>query len=156
MHVLFVCSGNTCRSPLAEGMTRALVRLRGLDVTVASAGTSTWEGSPASDGSILVGLERTFDLSLHRARPLTRELVAAATLVLGMAPQHVDRATELGGEGKAHLLTDYARGKPTGRSIGDPFGGSVDAYRRMADELEIELALLVNRLAGEQTSQGPA
>lgn len=156
LSVLFVCSGNTCRSPLAEGMARQLVGARGLDVVVGSAGTSAWEGSPASDGSILVGLERALDLSLHRARPLTRGLVSEAGLVLGMATQHVERALELGGTGKTYLLTDYARQQPTGRSIGDPFGGAVDGYRRMADELAAELALIVERLALEQAQPGSA
>ena len=155
-HVLFVCSGNTCRSPLAEGMARRLLAARGLDVTVGSAGTSAWDGSPASDGSILVGLERSLDLSLHRARPLTRELLAEASLVLGMAPHHVERALELGGEGKSFLLTDYASRTPSGRSISDPFGGAVDGYRRMADELARELALVVDRLAVEPSPPGSA
>ena len=149
VHVLFVCTGNTCRSPLAEAIARRLIAERALDVTVASAGTSALHGAPASDGSLLVGLERSFDLSRHRARRLTSELVDEADLVLGMATHHVEYAHDLGGQDKVFLLTDYALGRVTGRSIADPFGGAVDQYRRMADELEQELARVVERLAAE-------
>lgn len=155
MHVLFVCTGNTCRSPLAEALARRLVATRGLDVTVSSAGTGANEGMPASDGSLLVGLERSLDLSLHRARPLTRDLVDEADLVLCMATSHVERAQELGGEGKVYLLADYARAQQTGRCIADPFGGAVDHYRTTAAELEHELVRVVDRLAAEQAPPGP-
>ena len=155
-HLLIVCTGNTCRSPLAEAIVRRLIAARGLDVTVASAGTSASEGMPASDGSLLVGLERSLDLSLHRARLLTRERLAEADLVLAMAMHHVERAGELGGEGKAFLLTDFGRAQETGRSIADPFGGAVEEYRRMADEMELELGLVVDRLAAEQAPPGSA
>lgn len=155
MHLLFVCTGNTCRSPLATALTRRLVAARGLDVTVASAGTGAIAGAPASDGSLLVGLERDVDLSAHRSRLLMPELVAGADLVLCMSAHHVERVRELGGEGKAFLLTDYAAGRPVGRAINDPFGGAFDSYRRMADELEGELPRVVERLSLEQSTQGP-
>src|SRR6185437_4110348 len=70
MNVIFVCTGNTCRSPLAEALARRAAQLRGVDATFASAGTGAALGSPATDGAILVGLERDVDLSRHRSRPL--------------------------------------------------------------------------------------
>lgn len=152
---MFVCSGNTCRSPLAAALARRLVHAHGLDVSVASAGTGAIDGSPASDGSMVVGLERGVDLSSHRAQFLTRELVDAADLVLCMATQHVERVRELGSEGKAFLLTDYAAARAIGRAINDPFGGAFEGYRRMADELERELAGVIDRLSLEQSTRGP-
>lgn len=151
-HVLFVCTGNTCRSPLAAAMARAHAAARGLDLIVSSAGTSAWQDAPASDASILVGLERKLDLSTHRARHLTRELVAEATLILGMAAHHVAAARALGGEGKVFLLTDYAANTTTGRAIHDPFGEALESYRRLADDLDVEIPRVIRRLADDQAA----
>jgi len=148
-NVLFVCTGNTCRSPLAAAMARQLAAARGLDLTVSSAGTDASPGAPASDGSMLVALERDLDLSTHRARLLTRDLVAAAAVILGMAPQHVQQALALGGEGKAFLLADFAAREATDHAVHDPFGAGLDAYRHMADQLAALMPAVLERLAGD-------
>lgn len=154
MHVLFVCTGNTCRSPLAEGLARQRLAERGVsDVVVSSAGTAAWPDAPASDGSLLVALEHDIDLSGHRARLLSRELVEQADLVLTMGPHHLERVEALGGAGKAFLLTDYAsRGAEQGH-IGDPFGGGLETYRAMYAELERELQRALARLMADTGSQ---
>src|SRR3989441_11778707 len=107
-HVLFVCTGNIRRSPLAWSLLERALKDRRLDVTVSSAGTGAWDGAPASEGAYLVGLERGLDLSGHRARLLTRELVEQADLILTMARHHRARVDELGGEGKVFVLSEYA------------------------------------------------
>jgi protein-tyrosine-phosphatase len=151
MHILFVCTGNTCRSPLAESIARAMVAERARDdVQVSSAGTNAWDGASASDGSILVALEHGLDLSTHRARSVTSELVAAADLVLTMSPSHLERVEALGGEGKTHLLTTFAAGGARlegGQPIHDPFGGDLITYRETFEELEDVLRRVVDRLA---------
>jgi len=103
-------------------LERAL-KERGLDLTVSSAGTGAWDGAPASEGAYLVGLERGLDLSGHRARLLTRELVDQADLILTMARHHRARVDELGGEGKVFVLGEYA-GKGSDE-VSDPFGGDL-------------------------------
>ena len=151
-HVLFVCTGNICRSPLAASLLERALKDRGLEVAVSSAGTGAWDGAPASEGAYLVGLERGLDLSGHRARLLTRELVEEADLILTMARHHRARVDELGGEGKVFVLGEYA-GKG-GDEVSDPFGGDLDVYRDTFAELEALIAAVVERL--QQEGRGEA
>jgi protein-tyrosine-phosphatase len=151
MRLLFVCTGNTCRSPLAEAIANRIVIDRALDsFEIGSAGTSTWENSPASDASILVGIERGLDLSRHRARQLSRDLVSESDLILAMGPHHLDRIEALGGEGKSFLLTTYASGGMSNSPIADPFGGDLDAYRTTVDELATEIRKVFDRISAEK------
>ena len=156
MRILFVCTGNTCRSPLAEGLARKVIVERALgDVDVMSAGTSAWDGAPASDGALLVGMERSIDLGHHRAQTLTRELVRDADLVLAMGPHHLERIEALGGTGRAYLLTDYASRGATTRPINDPIGGELDLYRTTVDELDQEIRKVFDRILAERSSGTP-
>ena len=156
MKILFVCTGNTCRSALAEGIARREAIERGLmDFDVGSAGTSAWNGAPASDGGLLVALEHGVDLSGHRARQLTREIVQENDVILVMGPHHLERAEALGGEGKAHLLTHYAAHGSTDRPVSDPFGGDLEVYRATYEELEKEIKRVFDRIAAEQ-APGPS
>ena len=139
VHILFVCSGNTCRSPLAEAIARRLVEETGTDgVDVSSAGTFALEGGCASSGSLEVARENGLDLESFTTRRLTSELLERADLVLVMEPGH--RSGVLGlspvADTKTKLLGELAGFKGPDAVVADPFGGTLDSYRRTYQKIE--------------------
>lgn len=146
-NLLFVCTGNTCRSPMAAALARHALRERGwTQVEVASAGTGALGGSPASDEVPVVLEERDVELGAHRAQEVTSELVEWADLILAMSPTHLAAVEALGGVEKAGLVTDFLETEERGRPVIDPIGESVDVYRETRDQLERAVHALLHRL----------
>jgi len=149
MNILFVCTGNICRSPLAAAIARReLLRLQLDSVVVGSAGTAAVDGSPASGGAAVVAEENGLSLGDHRARRLTRELASGADLVVAMEPEHAERARELGAQ-RAIVLAD---------GVPDPYGLDAVAYRNTWTQIASALpAFLAEHLAhSDQTQPLPA
>jgi protein-tyrosine phosphatase len=149
--ILFVCSGNTCRSPMAGALARSALAERGWDhVEIRSAGSSAQPGFPASRGARRAAARGGLDLEGHGSTPLARDLVDWADLILTMSPHHLLVAGDLGGEGKSMLLTEFAEGtngEGPGRSIPDPFGGDDSVYDATFQELRELVGMVLDRLA---------
>ena len=134
-HILIVCTANICRSPVGEVVLRTRLHRRGFtDWTVGSAGTWALVGHGAAEFSIEVMAAQGLDISAHRARMVSRSLLAEADLVLCMESGHME-ALRAEFPDYAHHI--FLLSQMVGRhySISDPYGRSLSAYQRMATEL---------------------
>jgi protein-tyrosine-phosphatase len=148
--VLFVCTGNTCRSPLAEVALKRLLGDSAGRVEVRSAGVSAWDGAPATDLARVIARRHGLDLERHQARRLSRETLAQQDLVLLMNPGDRARVEALADDGtEIFLLPDFAQPHPTGEAIADPFGGSPEDYEASLLRIEEHLERVVPYILAE-------
>lgn len=148
-NILFVCTGNTCRSPMAEAIFNKMAENAGQEFSVRSAGLYVLPEEPASKNAVLAAKELGLTLEKHRAQPLTKQLVQDAELVLCMTKSQVEQLVRVCPEAadKVFALKAYAR---QGADIADPYGGSQEEYRACAEELELCCALALQRILEQQ------
>ncbi len=149
MNLLFVCTGNTCRSPLAEVIARAEATARGeSELDCRSAGAFAAPGRPAADPGISVASEHGLNLERHASRELTHELAEWADLVIGMDHAHVEAAAAINGSTPVHLMSDFLPPNHAlhGRGIPDPIGGDRARYAQTYDVLALAIRGLFDAL----------
>lgn len=145
MKILFVCTGNTCRSPLAQGLAKNLFPE---DFEVLSAGINAIEGQPVSENTVQVLKEKNIDISNNKAVKIQEQLLNTADYIFTMTKNHELYLVNVypGFRSKINRLGDFV---DNNKDILDPWGGSLDDYRCCANELEAMLNILAKRLKSD-------
>ncbi len=134
--LLFICSGNTCRSPLAEGLFKNYLEQNNItDIEVSSAGLSVFPGDEVSINSALVAMQRGVNISLHRARKLNPQHIAETDLFVCMTASHAEVLSRVCDSSKIMTL-----------NIPDPYGRPIEAYEEYAKLLESQLPQILKRI----------
>jgi len=147
-NIVFVCTGNTCRSAMAEALFKDLLRRQNGaqdHIKVSSAGTTAYKNYPASDLAITVLQKRGIDISRHQTQPVTQENYDRADLVLCMTAEHAAQVRGLfpGSHHKVFLLTEFCGGSG---DIEDPSGKPPATYEGCARLIENLVKTLWERI----------
>jgi protein-tyrosine phosphatase len=155
MNILFVCTGNTCRSPMAEGIFKDMLkRYNKVDINVSSAGISVFPGEHANEKAIKALKEKGIDITEHRARQLSDE-ITKADIVLAMTSAHKAIIKDyfisnLENAPKVFTLKEFAAKisaeKLLIKDIDDPYGKDYNFYKKIRDEIEIELNKILKNI----------
>ena len=143
--ILFLCTGNVCRSPMAEGLFRHAVRGRG-EFRIVSAGIGAVDGQPPTPHSVQAMKEIGLDISAQRSRALTTEMVRSADLILGMTHSHTDTVMLLypSAAEKTFLLREFDETlEPYEKDISDPIGSPYQIYVECRDQIEQGIVTLL-------------
>jgi glycine hydroxymethyltransferase len=143
--ILFICTGNICRSPMAEGIFREAMRGRGA-FRILSAGLGALDGQPPTPHSVAAMRERGIDISAQRSRMLTTDLVRQADFIFGMTHAHVDTVALLypSAAEKTFLLREFDDTlEPYEKDIADPIGSPYEVYEHCRDQIEQGIASLL-------------
>lgn len=148
VNVLFVCTGNICRSPAAEGVFRALVDQRGLAdrIGVDSAGTGSWHvGEPPDERMQETALRRGVDLSAQRARQVHRDDFGAFDVIAAMDRGHLRELAQICPPDQGHRLTLFLEKVPDAgtHDVPDPYYGAADGFEAVMDLVERGAAALL-------------
>lgn len=138
--IIFVCTGNTCRSPICAGAFKTRSGEERLGLHAESAGMFTSDGLHASKNAVIAAGELGADISAHRSRQLTPAMLAEAKYVVCMTGAQYDRLTEEFPQYKNKIFT------LSPADIEDPFGGDLEAYRHAAHQIDQAMIRLIHNM----------
>lgn len=131
MNILFICTGNTCRSPMAAAVMNKIASENDMDVKADSAGLFAAEGESASDEAVEALKKYAIDLSSHLSKPVTEELINKSDIILTMTSAHKTVLQSVAPD-KVFTIAEYAG---EDEDIPDPFGGDLEEYEETAEEI---------------------
>lgn len=155
MNILFVCTGNTCRSSMAEGIFKHLLKNSGNNnINVSSAGINAFEGDDANEKAIYTLNKKGIDILNHKARQLTKKIIIDSDIILTMTKSHkkmiINAAPEY--SNRVYTLKEYAfiinNEETEGKNLDivDPYGLDYNVYEKVAEEIEENLIKIINKI----------